>query len=66
MAHRIADLHTSAVELILPATVDLARTIIGERAAEKLNLVTLSDDTMCRWIGDMAEDVHHQLIDQIK
>ena len=53
VAHKIAEpecekLHADAVELILPAAVDLTSTMIGERDAEKLNLVTQSDNAMCR------------------
>ena len=69
MAHRIAEckkLRTSAEEVILCATVDFACTIIGEGAAKKLNLVTLSDDTMCCRIGNMAENIYDQQIDQMK
>ena len=36
--------------------------MIGEGAAEKLKLVPLSNDTVCRRIGDMALDIHDQLI----
>ena len=35
-------------------------------ADEKLELVPLSDNSMCRRIGDMAEDIHNQLIDLMK
>ena len=69
VAHRIAKCkkpHTIAEELILPAAVDLATTMIGEGAAQKLILVPLSNDTMCRRINDMAEDIYGQLIDQMK
>ena len=69
VAHRIAKCkksHTIAEELILPAAVDIATTMIGVGAAQKLKLVLLSNDTMCHWIDDMAEDIHYQLIDQKK
>ena len=56
--------HTIAKELILPAAVDLVSTIIG--GAEKLKMVLLSDDTLCCQIGDMAENIHDQLIDKMK
>ena len=52
--------HTIAEELILPAAVDLVSTMI-EGATEKLKVVLLSDDTMCRRI-----DIHDQLIDEMK
>ena len=54
--------HTIAEELILPAAVDLATTMIAEGAAQKLILVPLSNDTMCRRI----DDIYDQLIDQMK
>ena len=40
--------------------------MIGKRAADKLNLAPLSNYTMRRRIGDMAEIIQDQLIDQIK
>ena len=69
MAYRIAKCkqpHTIAEELIQPAAVDFATTMIGERAAEKLKLVPLSNDTMCCRIDDMADEIHDKLINQVK
>ena len=69
VAHRIAKYkkpHSIAEKIILPAAIDLASTMIGERAAEKLKLVPLSNDTVCRRIGDMTLDIHDQLIDRMK
>ena len=57
--------HTIAEGLILPAAVDLVGTMI-EGAAEKLKMVPLSDDIMCRRIDDMAQDIQDQLIDKMK
>ena len=51
---------------MLPAAINLASTIIGEGAAKKLKLVPLSNNTVCRRIGDMALDIHDQLIDRTK
>ena len=68
VAHRIAKCkkpHNIAEELVLPVAINLATTMIGEGAAEKLKLVPLSNDTVCRRIGDMALDIHDQLIDQL-
>ena len=64
VAHRIAKYkkpHSIAEELILPAAIDLATTMIGKGAAEKLKSVPLSNDTVCRRIGDMALDIHDQM-----
>ena len=68
MAHRIVKFkkfHTIAEELIIPAAVNLLSMMI-EGAAEKLKMVPLLDDTKCCQIGDMAQDIHNQLIDEIK
>ena len=68
LVHRIVKCkkpHAIARGLILPAAVDLVSTMI-EGAAEKLKMVPLSDDTMCCRIGDMAQDIHDQLIDEMK
>ena len=40
--------------------------MIREAAVEKLKMAPLSDDTMCDWIGDMAQDIYDQLIDEMK
>ena len=53
-------------ELILPAAIDLASTMIREGAAENLKLILLSGNTICRRTGDMVKGFHDQLIGQIK
>jgi len=55
--------HTTAEKLLLPAAIDLASAMIG--AAQQLNLVPLSNDTMCRRIGDMAEARGFSITDRI-
>ena len=40
--------------------------MIREGVGEKLKMVPLSDDTMCCQIGDMAQDIHDQLIDEMQ
>ena len=68
VTHRIVKCkkpHTIAEGLILPAAVDLVGTVI-EEAAEKLKMVPLLDDIMCRRIDDMAQDIQDQLIDEMK
>ena len=57
--------HTIAEGLILPAVVDLVGTLI-EGAVQKLKMVPLSDDIMCRRIDDIAQDVQDQMIDEMK
>ena len=54
--------HTIAEELVLPAALDLVSTMIGESAAEKLKPVPLSNNTICRRIDKISEDIHDQLV----
>ena len=49
--------HTIAENLILPAAKTLVRNLIGEKEAEKLNSVSLSNDTVRRLIYDMSDDI---------
>ena len=68
MAHRIVKCkkpHAIAEGLILPAAVNFLGTMI-EGAAEKLKMVPLTDDIMCCRIDNMAQDIHDQLIDEMK
>ena len=57
---------TIAEELILPSTIDMCREIIGEAAASKLQIVSLSNDTITRQIVEMSNDIEHQLLEKIK
>lgn len=58
--------HTIGEDLILPATKDIVKELLGEEAAKKIDAVQLSDNTVSRRIGDMAEDVSAQLLDQVR
>ncbi|XP_031333855.1 zinc finger BED domain-containing protein 5-like [Photinus pyralis] len=53
--------HTIGEELILPAAIEIVETMFGDTFAKKLESIPLSNDTVARRIGDMAEDVQHQL-----
>nr|XP_042908066.1 SCAN domain-containing protein 3-like [Parasteatoda tepidariorum] len=52
-------------ELILPATKDICREILGETAVEKIAHVPLSASTVTRRIEETAEDIEKQLLDRI-
>jgi hypothetical protein len=52
--------HISAEDLILPAAIDVCTEIVGESAANKLQTVPLSNDTVRRRIQDMSEDKTRQ------
>ena len=64
-AYRIAKckkLHTIAKELVLPAALDLVSTIIRESAAQKLKAVPLSNNTICRRISNISDDINDHLV----
>jgi len=49
-------------KLIKPCDVAASKNILGSKAAQKLQDVPLSKDTVQRRIVDMAKDVEDQLI----
>ncbi|XP_078504130.1 zinc finger BED domain-containing protein 5-like [Lissotriton helveticus] len=53
-------------KVILPALLDVARTMLGEKAAEKFKTIPISDTTVCRRIAEMSEDIQGQLIARLK
>jgi len=53
--------HTTAEELVLPAALDLVSTMIGESAAQKLKPVPLSNNTICRRIDKISDDINPKL-----
>ncbi|XP_077100002.1 SCAN domain-containing protein 3-like [Siphateles boraxobius] len=58
--------HTIAEELILPAAVDMCEIMLGTEAANKLKSIPLSDDTVSRRIGDLADDILSQLVGRLR
>uniref|UniRef100_A0A8C5LN94 SCAN domain-containing protein 3 n=1 Tax=Leptobrachium leishanense TaxID=445787 RepID=A0A8C5LN94_9ANUR len=63
VAHRIAKCkkaHTIAEDLILPAAIDMAREVLDQSAVDKLKTIPLSNDTICRRIQDMSDDIKKQ------
>jgi len=58
--------HTVAEELVLPAALDLVSTMIGESAAQKLNAVPLSNNTICRRIDKISDDINDQLVAKMR
>ena len=49
--------HTIAESLVLPAAKILARNLIGEKDAVKLDSVSLSNDTVKRRVKEMSVDI---------
>ena len=58
--------HTIVENLVLPAAKILVRNLIEEKEAEKLNSVSLSNDTMRRRIHDMSDDISDQVTTAVR
>jgi len=56
---------TIAEELILPSAINMSQEVIGEAAASKLELVSLSNNTTTRRI-EIRDDIECQLLERIK
>ena len=64
VAYRIAKCkkpHTIAEELVLAAVLVLVSTMIGESVVQKLKVVPLSNNTICRRIEKISDDINDQL-----
>ena len=58
--------HTIGETLIIPVANDLVTSILGQAAATKLDIVSLSNNTVFQRIGEMAAQVKEKLIQNIK
>jgi len=52
-------------ELIKPSLIAACNEVLGQSAASKMKYIPLSNDTVERWISDMAEDTEKQLTAKI-
>ena len=69
VAHKIAKCkkpHAIAEELILSTAIDLVSTMIGDSAAQELKTVPLSNNTICRRIEKIADDINNQLVTNMR
>ncbi|XP_060754238.1 uncharacterized protein LOC132865727 [Neoarius graeffei] len=55
-----------AEELIAPAEPILAETMVDKKAADAIQSVPLSNDTICRRVDEMAGDIVQQVTDKLK
>ena len=65
VAHRIAKCkktHIFAEELLLPGTIDLDSTMVGEVAEQELKVVPLSKQHYLERIEIIADDINDQLV----
>ena len=58
--------HTIAEELLLPATKDIVRVMLGAEYVNKLNTISLSNNTVSRRIDEMSADTMEQVIQEMK
>ncbi|GBL90520.1 hypothetical protein AVEN_179442-1 [Araneus ventricosus] len=58
--------HTISEELILPAATEIAETMFGDNFAKHLKSIPLLNVTIARQIGDIDEDVLHQLFEKLR
>ena len=58
--------HTIAEDLLLPAAKDIVRVMLGVEYVNKLNTISLSNNTVSRRIDDMSADIIEQVIQEIK
>ena len=58
--------HTEAEKVIFRACSAIAKTIFGPKAEEKLRLIPLSNDTICRRICDMPTNIQDTVISSVK
>ena len=53
----VAESHTIAENLILPATIDMVRELLDQSAANTLKTILLLNDTISRWIEETFNDI---------
>ncbi|XP_045109127.1 zinc finger BED domain-containing protein 5-like [Portunus trituberculatus] len=58
--------HTIGEELILPCAKTMVKLVLGEKSAEKLNAISLSNNTVQRRISQISDDIREQVIQEIK
>ncbi|XP_038162410.1 SCAN domain-containing protein 3-like [Cyprinodon tularosa] len=56
---------TIAEDLLLPAAVVLAETMLDKKSADTLKTVPLSNDTVCRRIDHMGTDIVEQVVEKL-
>lgn len=58
--------HTIGKELLLPATKDIVTCMFGESSAKQQDIISLSNNTVCHSIENMALNVKENVITQVK
>ena len=58
--------HTIAETLVLPAAIDMVKIMFGEPYAKQLQQIPLADNTVCRRINDISEDICDQVVSRMR
>ncbi|XP_006750702.1 protein FAM200A [Leptonychotes weddellii] len=69
VAYRVAKekmAHTAAEKIILPACMDMVRTVFDDKSADKLKTIPLSDNTISRRICTIAKHLEAMLIARLQ
>ncbi|XP_015911765.2 zinc finger BED domain-containing protein 5-like [Parasteatoda tepidariorum] len=69
VSYRIAQCkksHTIAEALVLPAAIDMVKTMFGQSYANQLRQILLADNTIGRRIDDIADDLCDQLVSRMR
>lgn len=69
VAYRVAKekmAHTAAEKIILPACMDMVRTIFDDKSAERLRTIPLSDNTISRRICTIAKHLEAMLMTRLQ
>uniref|UniRef100_A0A8D1VLE0 Protein FAM200A n=1 Tax=Sus scrofa TaxID=9823 RepID=A0A8D1VLE0_PIG len=69
VAYRVAKekmAHTAAEKIILPACMDMVRTIFDDKSADKLRTIPLSDNTISRRICTIAKHLEAMLMARLQ
>ncbi|XP_027466165.1 protein FAM200A [Zalophus californianus] len=69
VAYRVAKekmAHTAAEKIILPACMDMVRTVFDDKSADKLRTIPLSDNTISRRICTIAKHLEAMLIARLQ
>jgi hypothetical protein len=57
-------LHTITEIVILPATTDVVQIMFGQKCAQQLRIILLSNYMVSQWIADTSEALEEQLIEK--
>uniref|UniRef100_K7G1P4 Uncharacterized protein n=1 Tax=Pelodiscus sinensis TaxID=13735 RepID=K7G1P4_PELSI len=58
--------HTTVEQLVLPCAKEMVQLVLGEKAAKKLNYISISHDTVSRQIKEISQNISEHVVDEIK